>query len=624
MKKRIYRLWKLIFAAILCITMEIGGMPVFAADPILQTDQPVSDLTIHVLQRIDKKELETDGSGLPGQTIPGYGTDTFPLEKAVVTIQRVTYEDQDIGHYTVTGDPITQMTDEDGLAVFQNVPNGRYAVKYTNLPQNVKTQIKDHFVDLPSRNADGTGWNYDVHVYPKNEAVYGSVILTKRVGDDHTTPLAGAKFRLYMRNPQGKYENEYMDAAGRKTEFVTNRAGQIAVSGLPDGSYAFIETAVPAGYAIDPTPIPFTVTASGSVKLADGAYLPDKGTVYTVSHENYRIPEIHKGVKSVKNQHSGYAGDAVSTFVVSPTVPKDIARYTKLIVTDDVNGQDDRLRFAGLDTLNVVVSDVSLDSTVFDQADLSAYTLLKKDRDYQAAYDADSETWTVTFINADAKFLNGRDCLANKYVYIVFGCKFDTEQYRMESILGEDISNQAELIYNNGFMQEDGVLQSEIPEIHTGGITLYKYTGSLSKPLGGAEFKLSASYEDALAGRYLKNNSGADICAVSDENGIIRFEGIAYGEDGVDHLTAETAYWLVETEAPPGYLLIGQPISITIDQKSHLYDTLPALQIENIPVSPLPRTGGAGLLPFYISGTVCAMIAAGLGLYLFLLKRKGK
>lgn len=619
MRLRLKNLFKIIPAMVLSLAVGTGTISAAAADPIQQTTQPTSNLTIHVLQQNDKKEQGMDGSGLAGQTVPG---STSPLAGVTVIIQRVTYLDTDTNNYETTGEPITTTSDSDGLAKFEEVPNGRYIVKYSNLPQNVRTQIKDHFVDLPGRNQDGTGWNYDVHVYPKMETVYGSVILTK-YGNDGTTPLSGARFRLYVKGNDGAYTKEYADASGKKTEFVTNEAGQIAVSALPDGSYAFIETGTPEGYAIDTTPVPFTVTESGTVAENNGVYEKESGVVYKVTHRNYEIPEIHKGVRSVVNQHSGYDIDDLSTWVISPTVPADIERYTKFIVTDKVNGMDDRLKFAGTDTLNVVVSDKDLSDTKFDAADLSGYTILKKGTDYQAEYDSKTETFRVIFV--DGSFTAGRTGIKNKYVYIVFGCQFDNKDFHADEIMGDAIYNQASLIYNNSFMKEDDVLVTETPEIHTGGVVGYKYFNNATKQaLAGAEFKLAYTKEDALNGIYVKDAQGNDLLATSDENGIFRFSGIAYGEDGVKNETAQTEYWLVETKAPDGYLLLGQPISFVADHTSHRYETVPTLQIENVKKAELPTTGGIGTWPFVIGGGICLTAVAGLAVYLIATRKKAE
>ena len=641
-------LFKFVTALIMALSVGMSSMTVFAADPIKQASKPTSNLTIHVLQQIDEKEEGMDGTGLPGQVIPDYGNttadkrdgqNTFALPGVTVTIQKVTYDDDDITNYTTTGEPIVKVSGADGLATFTNVPNGRYFVKYENLPQNVRTQIKDHFVDLPARNEDGTGWNYDVHVYPKNEYVYGSVVLTKKLGDDHETRLAGTKFRLYVKKAgaadpklNSSYEKEFVNLRGESPEYVTNARGQIAVSELPDGAYAFIETAVPEGIAIDTTPIPFTVTQSGSVVTGpDGDYVNDQGIHYSVGIENWEIPEVHKGVKSVENQHSGYDIDEISTFVVSPVVPEDIWRYTKFVVKDDVNGLDERLKFAGIDTLNVVVSPTNLDTTKFEWNKLSSYTTLRKDTDYKASYDAASETWTVTFIDAASSFLAGQTNLHDLYdketplfVYIVFGCEFDTTEYPASEIMGDAIYNQAELDWNNGFYAEDQVLKTETPEIHTGGVVAYKYTnGSTTVPLAGAQFKLCASEDDAINGVYLKDVNGEDLLATSGADGVFRFDGVAYGEDGVANDTANTTYWLVEVYAPEGYLLLGHPVSFNVDKDSDLIvGALPALQLENVPKAPLPTTGGIGVLPFMIGGGVCVLGAAAVAAFLLIAKKK--
>ena len=592
---------KALLMVVICLLVG-GSMVVYADDPIQQASKPTSKLTIHVLQQEDKKELGMDGNGQPNQQVP---STAYALPGVTVTIQKVRYNDHNLEDYTVSGSPIVKESGADGLCIFDNVPNGRYIVKYTNLPDNVRTQVKDHFVDLPARNLTGEGWNYDVHVYPKNETVYGAVILTKNVGDDGVTPIPGAEFRCFIKGKDGRYTTEYMDENGVKELLTTDNYGQCSIDELPAGEYALVEQSCPAAYGIDTTPVAFTIDATGRVtnQNAEKKWKEVSGTVEKILHTNYKIPELHKGVKSVVNQHSGYDIDRVSTWVVNPVIPQDIQRYSKFIVSDDIDGMDTRLKFSGLETLNVVISDTDLSNVKFEYDKLSSYTTLTKDTDYKATYNTGTQTWEVTFIDTAKGFNKGQTLLKNKFVYIVFGCNFDTDEHTADDIMGRAIKNKAKLTYNNSMMPEDRYLESETPEIHTGGIAFYKYTEDVSHPLQGAVFKVSSSEENALKGVYLKKNNGIDDwTATSDVAGIVRFDGLAYGVDGTTAESGLTEYWIVEVKAPDGYLLYGQPIKFTVNATSDNYTSRPATTVENVHVTYLPTTGGTGLRPFVIVG----------------------
>ena len=70
-------------------------------------------------------------------------------------------------------------TDESGMARVQDLPQGLYLVVETRVPEFVVDTTEPFLVSLPSTTIDGTAWNYDVTVYPKNAT--GSPNLEKTV-----------------------------------------------------------------------------------------------------------------------------------------------------------------------------------------------------------------------------------------------------------------------------------------------------------------------------------------------------------------------------------------------------------------------------------------------------------
>ena len=70
-------------------------------------------------------------------------------------------------------------TDETGKAQVQDMPQGLYLVVETRVPEFVVDTTEPFLVSLPSTTVDGTAWNYDVTVYPKNAT--GSPDLEKTV-----------------------------------------------------------------------------------------------------------------------------------------------------------------------------------------------------------------------------------------------------------------------------------------------------------------------------------------------------------------------------------------------------------------------------------------------------------
>lgn len=70
-------------------------------------------------------------------------------------------------------------TDATGHASADQMEQGLYLVVETRVPENVTSTCNPFFVSLPMTTMDGTAWNYDVTVYPKNQT--GNPTLDKTV-----------------------------------------------------------------------------------------------------------------------------------------------------------------------------------------------------------------------------------------------------------------------------------------------------------------------------------------------------------------------------------------------------------------------------------------------------------
>ena len=73
-------------------------------------------------------------------------------------------------------------TDATGHTSASNMEQGLYLVVETRVPENVTSTCNPFFVSLPMTTVDGAAWNYDVTVYPKNQA--GNPDLEKTVRED--------------------------------------------------------------------------------------------------------------------------------------------------------------------------------------------------------------------------------------------------------------------------------------------------------------------------------------------------------------------------------------------------------------------------------------------------------
>ena len=298
----------------------------------------------------------------------------------------------------------------------------------------------------------------------------------------------------------------------------------------------------------------------------------------------YKGPTIHKGVKDVRNQDSGY-DDGVNEeedlhkWVINSTIPSNIADYKKYIIVDNI---DYRLVYEG------TKKPVEVRIINNDRDNRRVIAELSED-DYELTYEDNSSdkysgTLTVKLLEKGNSQLTKIKEYGGYTVEVVFYTSFakDENGKILAEIIGKEIPNQATLEYENESGEEDSE-DSEIPEVHTGGITLLKYTNKDNEKVGlkDAEFKVYRTEEDARA----KRNALKTV--KSDKNGLVKFVGLEYGEDAMDNPDANktdegtfdhdstklsTDYWIVETKAPLGYKTITEPIKVTINNSSYEED----------------------------------------------------
>ena len=70
-------------------------------------------------------------------------------------------------------------TDENGYSKVDGLAQGLYLLVETKVPENVTATTAPFLVSLPMTTVDGSEWNYDLALYPKNET--GNPTLEKTV-----------------------------------------------------------------------------------------------------------------------------------------------------------------------------------------------------------------------------------------------------------------------------------------------------------------------------------------------------------------------------------------------------------------------------------------------------------
>ncbi|HEP1793550.1 TPA: hypothetical protein VB881_000142 [Streptococcus suis] len=128
--------------------------------------------------------------------------------------------------------------------------------------------------------------------------------------------------------------------------------------------------------------------------------------------------------------------------------------------------------------------------------------------------------------------------------------------------------------------------------------------------LSDVQFKIAASKEDALAGRFIRKTAQSqlllpgqsgyedaeDLLVTTDETGRASFQG----------LNRNSSYWIVETKAKIGYRLLEAPIEVQVPTNS---EEQTEITVENHKIPELPHVGGIGILPNLFIG-VCMIVAS--------------
>ena len=430
--------------------------------------------------------------------------------------------------------------------------------------------------------------------------------LIKKLTNTNIT-LANAKFTLSIKDEAG---NELIP--NTSYEYKTDANGEIVVDKLaitgPNKEYTVTikETKAPAGYAKLTDEVSFKVKshakADGSgfeliandltpIKNAKDAKVTEDGIEVTIYND---LTSPHKGVKDIKNQDSGYydnvtgkvytskeeVASTLHDWVIQTTIPEGITAYTTYEISDEIN---EKLVFAGLDTVKV---------KYVNGADLT------KDKDYKVTYDEASRMLKVTFV--DESFKGGYNLEVGKDVEIRFNTTFALDNDGNIIAIKEEVPNQAKLTYGNDSNNKQTKL-TEIPEVHTGGVGIYKYDKKTNKALEGAHFKIATSKENALAGIFVKDGNGQDIEKITNSNGLAEFAGLEFGEDALNKAEYETydsitgakvykydtsklstTYYLVETESPKGYLKLEEPVEVVVKVGSYdMKDITSLVQVGN-------------------------------------------
>lgn len=454
----------------------------------------------------------------------------------------------------VKNTPKEETTDSTGVATFDGLALGFYVVVETTQPDKVTDPIKPFIVSVPMTTKNGDKWLYDVNVYPKNSTAYGSVKLVKK--GNNKDLLEGVTFVL-----QKSINNVWTDVTkseetGKNLNLTTNEKGEISVSGLSQGKYRFIETAIDSklpGYILD------------GAKTYEFSVGRDKQITYNGKTEsnvtidaNNEKPDMKKEVQdrttgNWKHESDYNVGDFVP-YKITINVPNNITQLKDFSLTDKPTGLEDMTD----SDFSVKCNDAEITNT-----DNSVYTLTKND---------DTKGFTISFVPT------AMDDYAGQQIVITYNAKLlDTAVKTTEGN-----PNTATLEYSNKILPEtddgsnpnkpsDTVGKDKIEDstvVYTFKLKINKKANSADgSPLSGVIFDLYKKVPNGTQGAL----SDEDAAKFGFTRGTWKkVETLTTGSDGTIDTSAKTGYangdyYLVETKTAEGYNLLKSPVTVKLN-----------------------------------------------------------
>lgn len=553
---------------------------------------PVSGVTISVY-KIDN--------------IRGYfGTNGKELPKA----EDVTVTDSDL--------VASATTNANGIAVIENLPRAIYYCKITKVVKGVVlTKTMTPFVfSVPSSNAEYTtsavtGWNYDLHAYPKVEINYGKVTLRK-IDSVTKKGLPGATFTLY-------YSTDKKNTWSVLTKNLkTGDNGELTVRDLAIGDYKFVETATSDdSYILNPSVgYEFSMTTEGlkNCDYADGNdIIVSNDTVnihkYVLDNVDESATTLAKFTDAVEGIDTTQSTGKYTYWSIHVTVPPDIKDLDTFDVTD---WYDDE--YLLLNPQYCVVSGVDANGKKSVMSATSYATSRLTDMSEHPFTGMTNpplvEPAAIKWAFKPAKLSSYKEII----IYV-------RTQLRSAMPLATDVPNTATIDYTNVIgIDSTHRKQAETPTVHTGGVKILKLAAATGKPLRGVKFRIYATKEDALAGV----NQYRTV--TTDANGVATFQGIPYGGFSTNETdkvkngskNGSSKYWVMEVAPPSGYLPMKEPIEVTVNANSHNTDTDNTITILNYKSPVLPNAGS--ITAITLAGT--AFVFIGIGMFIIIKRKK--
>ena len=456
------------------------------------------------------------------------------------------------------------VTTDAGTASFTNLDVGFYVVIETETPDKVTTPADPFIVSVPMTKADGSGWLYDVHVYPKNKTTYGNVKLVKT--GNGTEKLEGVTFVLQKKTNTDPISWTNVTASEQDPNdqytLTTNADGIISISGLSQGTYRFIETNrgdKNNGYIMDgATTYSFVVKEDGKTYNADGTDLLANNTITVDNKKPDMSKQVQDRTKNEWQHDSDYnVGDKIP-YKITIDVPKNITKLKEFTLTDTPKNLKD-------DITNIKVQ-------YKEKGDSSSLKDVTDDTFYTVDQSPEENGFKVTFTPAKMS------TYAEKQIVITYSAELLSSAVKTT----KGNPNTATLEYSNKILPDD--VDDANPNKPTDTVgkdkiedstVVYTFKLKINKkannekgsPLSGVVFDLYKKVPNNTEGALTKEEASKFGFT---EGTWKKVETLTTGADGTIDTSDSTGYangvyYLVETKTAKGYNLLKSPVTVKLN-----------------------------------------------------------
>ena len=438
------------------------------------------------------------------------------------------YKDTDTSY----SNPVaTAISDKNGKVEFKNIEYGKYNIKETKAPSGYYLSYEVLTANI-TQNGITVKTNPESisnRIITESNIIIGSIEFTK-LGEDKK-PLQGAEFKLY-RETDTSYKNPVATA-------ISDKSGKVEFKNIEYGKYTIKETKAPEGYLISAEVLTANITGNGVTVKANPESISNKKIIGNI--EFTKLGEDKKPLqgaefKLYKETDTSYNNPiATATSDKSGKVEFKNIEYGKYTIKETKAPAGYVLSKEVL-TANVAGNGVTVKAnpeSISNTKIRGSVQVKKLDENKKplkgaefTLYDAEGKVIKTSMSGIDGVLL---------FEDLAYG-EYTIKETKVPE--GYSASEGAIKVFVD---KHEELYTYEVVNNRIKGVIVINKTDMNGRALQGAEFTLY-------------DRDGKEVAAaVSDNNGVVTFNGVDYGN-----------YTIKETKAPKGYILGKEQLEVKV------------------------------------------------------------